>query len=121
MGEIVNKDEIDKYVKDLEEGIKPTLVFNKADQYGDYHTLTDDGDETFEVSKSLLMRQVEKFIPEKLRHLVVWIKHHWEARSVKVEDNNYEMFGLTKDKIGTTIVIPEHWTIGWKYTPEAKS
>jgi len=93
------------------------VKFDKTQQYGDYHRLTDGSDESFEISKTILMVQVEEFIPKKFRHLVVWLKKHWEAYSIKVKDDNYEMFGLTKDKIGMIFIVPEHWTLGWKYTP----
>lgn len=112
---------MDKSVIALEIGIRPALVFDKANQYGDYERLTDGSDKTFEVSKSHQIPLMEKFIPEPFRRLVVWIKHHWEAHTIRVKDDNYEMFGLTKDKIGTRFIIPEHWTLGWKYTPKAKA
>ena len=117
----MNQTEIDKYVKDLEEGIRPTLAFDKTCQYGDYLRVTNGSDESFKSSKVLLMKQVKKFIPKKFRYLVVWLKKHWEAYTIKVEEDNYEMYGMSKDKIGTVATVPEHWTLGWKYTPKAKS
>ena len=115
----MNKTDIDKIVNELEKGIRPTMKFDKANQYGNYIRQTDGSNESFKLSKTQLMKRVRKFIPKEFRHLVVWIKHHWEAYTIKVKDDNYEMFGLTKDKIGTRFTVPEHWTLGWKYTPES--
>ena len=97
---------------------KEDFVFDKASQYGDWHTMNEGSDETYEIAKEQLMPQMEKFIPKEYRHLVVWIRHHFEESSIKVKDDNYEMLGLTKSEIGTRMDIPESWTIAWKYTPE---
>lgn len=97
---------------------KEDFVFDKASQYGDWNTMSEGSDETYEIAKEQLMPQMEKFIPKEYRHLVAWIRHHIEESSIKVKDDNYEMLGLTKSEIGTRVDIPESWTIAWKYTPE---
>jgi len=93
------------------------MKFDKTQQYGDYVITHDGSSKALESAKSSLIPLMEKFIPEEFRQLVKWITQHWPETAIRIKDDNYEAFGLTKGSIGTTIVVPEHWTIAWKYTP----
>jgi len=69
------------------------------------------------VAKQELQKKIDSFVPPQFQNQVKWITQHHPAETWKVKDDNYELFGLTKDKIGTTFDVPEHWTLAWKYTP----
>ncbi len=90
----------------------PTKQYMDLERY-DVESLKD------EVQRRMIP-QMEEVVPPEYRDRVTWISQHWPTERIRVKDDNYEMFGLTKDKIGTCFEVSAHWTLAWKTKPIEK-